>query len=94
MSVVSHPGYGDPASLTTPAIAVLIYVTRQRQRLQQSIPLSEILARAGVDEELARAGLAECVQEGWMSRSTYKREPMYSIVHHRGQCSRPVKCRH
>lgn len=52
--------------LSRDAVAVLLFIARQRLRLSQNIPISEVRGALNECEERLRAALAECVGSGWL----------------------------
>jgi hypothetical protein len=52
--------------LSTDAVAVLLFISRQRLRLQQHISFSEIREGLEYDGSRTAAAIAECVQGGWL----------------------------
>lgn len=52
--------------LSTDAVAVLLFISRQRLRLFQSISFSEVRESLDYNGSRVTAAIAECVQGGWL----------------------------
>jgi hypothetical protein len=69
------------ADLSADAVAVLLFISRQRLRLRQHIPLSEARAALSLDELRLSVAFSECVRGGWLLVTTEAvPEPHYSMV--------------
>ena len=67
-------------NLSTDAITVLLYIQRQRARLQQHIPLSEIATALEYEVDRLAAALRECEGGGWVLSSIDTGHPHYSLI--------------
>jgi len=68
-------------SLSSEAMAVVLYLTRQRLRLGQHIPFSELKDALKYGNDPLAAALDECVRGGWLLVARLPRgEPHYSIM--------------
>lgn len=67
--------------LSSDAVALVLYLSRQRLRLAQDIPQSELRAVVNGDGARLAAAIAECVRGGWLlvTRSA-RTEPHYSML--------------
>ena len=66
--------------LSTDAVAVLLYIQRQRARLQQHIPAKEIGEALAYDAERLRDALLECENGGWLLAVTEHGQRHYSMI--------------
>ena len=67
--------------LSADAVAVLLFISRQRLRLYQDIPFSEVRDALHYHGERLAAAFSECVQGGWLLVDRPRgREPHYSMV--------------
>lgn len=67
--------------LSTDAVAVLLFISRQRLRLYQNIPFSEVQGACLYRGQRLSAALAECVKGGWLLVATPQGgEPHYSMI--------------
>ena len=74
------------ADLSTDAVVVLLFISRQRLRLRQHISFSETRSALGYDESLLSEAFLECVQGGWLLAAEEPgSEPHYSMVAARGR---------
>jgi len=74
------------ADLSTDAVAVLLFISRQRLRLRQHIPFSEARSALGYDERRLFEAFLECVRGGWLLATEEPgSEPHYSMVAARGR---------
>lgn len=69
-------------NLSTEAVAVLLFVSRQRLRLNQHIPLSDVRAAINCEDGRLKAAIDECVQGGWLlvEREPRSQDHYYSMI--------------
>ena len=69
------------ADLSTDAVAVLVFISRQRLRLYQSISFSEVRGSLNYSGSRVSAAVAECVEGGWLVvESGHGGEPYCSMI--------------
>ncbi len=67
--------------LSSDAVAVLLFISRQRLRLYQNIALSEVTEALNYNATRAATACSECVSGGWLLVSRPQgKEPSYSLV--------------
>lgn len=67
--------------LSSDAVAVLHFISRQRLRLYQNIPFSEVEDALHCRGQRLSNALAECVKGGWLLVATPQGgEPHYSMI--------------
>lgn len=67
--------------LSTDAVAVLLFMSRQRLRLYQSIPFTEVRDNLNYSGIRLTAAIAECVQGGWLIvEGEHRGEPCCSMI--------------
>ena len=68
-------------NLSADAVSAIFFVSRQRLRMCQHIPLSEIQSGLQFDPARVRSALFECVEGGWLLLTRQaRREPCYSLI--------------
>jgi hypothetical protein len=67
--------------LSTDAVTVLLFISRQRLRLYQNIPFTEVRDRLNYASTRLTSAIAECVQGGWLIvESGQGGEPCCSMI--------------
>ena len=67
--------------LSPDAVAVLLFISRQKLRLHQNIPYSEVQDALHYQRQRLASAFTECVKGGWLLVATPQGgEPHYSMI--------------
>ena len=66
--------------LSTDAVAVLLFISRQRLRLYQHVPFSEIQSALNYSRSRLLEACSECVRGGWLVSEPRDGEIHYSLM--------------